>query len=137
MNIRHKFILPMLIAALVGCASTGVKVSDEKLDSFKKGESTVSQVLAALGQPTTTMKMGDGTVMLQYAYSEASVRAASFIPVVGLVAGGSDIHVSTAVLRFDAEGKLIDVTRSSSQYGTGTGVSAGQVSTTPIQQPRQ
>lgn len=123
-------------ALLVACAAMGVKVSDEALASLKPG-TTIANAMDTLGQPTSRMRMADGTTLLQYVYAEATVRAASFVPIVGAFAGGTDVRSSMATLRFDAQGKLLDVTSSESQYGTGVGVSAGKINQTTVPQPRQ
>lgn len=122
---------------LIGCAATGVKVSDEALSSLKPRQATVDQAIALLGAPTSRMRMGDGSTMLQYVYAEAKIRPASFVPIVGAFAGGTDVRSSMAMLRFGPDGKLIDITTSASQYGTGTGVSAGSVAPDQLPQPRQ
>jgi len=125
-----------IVAALTGCAATGVKVTDAQVSAFKKGEATEAQVLQALGQPTSRMRLPDGTVMLVYSYAEASVRPTTFIPIVGGLVGGYDSRSTSATLRFGADGKLIDTYSSSATYGTGTGAAAGKVDTTSTQQPR-
>lgn len=125
------------VLLVVGCAATGVKVTEAQLAQLKRGVTTVEEVTAQFGQPTSRVRMNDGSTLIQYIYAEASARAASFIPIVGAFAGGTDVRASTATLRFDPSGKLSEVTSSASQYGTGIGVSAGGVETTPVPQPRQ
>ena len=132
-----KFIvLAAFVAALAGCAAGGVKVTDQQVAGFKAGETTKSTVLAALGEPTMQMRLADGSTMVVYSHYEATVRPATFIPIVGAFAGGSDSRSNTMTLRFDAADKLIDTTSSSSAMGSGMGLSAGQA--TPVQdQPRK
>lgn len=132
-----KSVIALAMGVLVGCAATGVKISDDQLASLHKGETTLAQVLASFGPPTSKIKAADGTTTLQYVYAEHKVRAASFVPVVGLFAGGADIRTSVASLRFNPDGTLLDVTSAESQYGTGIGASAGQVAPGQVQQPRQ
>lgn len=131
------FTIGAICAALMACAATGVKVTDEQLAGFRPGQTTIEQVLSALGPPTTRMRLADGTTMLQYVYAEAKVRAASLVPIVGVFAGGTDVRSNVATLRFDASGKLIDVSSAESQYGTGVGTSAGTITPAPVPQPRQ
>lgn len=133
----RRFVTTLAAFILAGCAATGVKISEEALASLKPQQTTVDQALAALGAPTSRIRLGDGTTMLQYTYAEAKIRGASFVPIVGAFAGGSDIRTSMATLRFGADGKLIDVTSSESQYGTGIGASAGSVTPGQVPQPRQ
>lgn len=130
----HRF---LVLVTLAGCAATGVKVTDAQLAGMVKGQTTMEQAVAALGPPTSRTRMADGTSILQYIYAESKVRAASFVPVVGAFAGGTDVRSSVATLRFDATGKLLDVASSESEYGTGVGVSAGTTNPAPVNQPRQ
>lgn len=128
----------MVVAALlVGCAATGVKVTDAQVAAFKPGEATEAQVVAALGEPTMRTRLADGTVMVIYSYAEAQVRPATFIPVVGAFVGGSDSRSTAVTLRFDKDGKLIDTSSSTTSFGTGMGAAAGKVETRPTDQPRQ
>jgi hypothetical protein len=134
---RNSMLKTALCFALAGCAATGVKVTDAHVAAFKPGEATEAQVTQSLGQPTMRMRMPDGTVMLVYSYAEASVRPATFIPIIGGLVGGSDSRSTSMTLRFGADGKLIDTTSSSATFGTGMGPSAGKVGGTSSEQPRQ
>lgn len=121
---------------LAGCAATGVNVTDDQVTQLKKGETTKAEVLAAFGQPTMQMRLGDGTSMLTYTYAEYRTRPATFIPFVGAFVGGGDSRSNSVSLRFDASDKLIDTTSMASAYGTGLGAAAGQIA--PVeQQPRK
>lgn len=120
-----KFLLGLAaLALLAGCVSTGVQVKDEQLSSFKPGQTTKNEVFTALGQPTTQMRNADGTSMVIYTYLESRVRGASFIPIVGIFAGGADSRTNQVVLSFDAEGKLVGHSSSESAYGSGYGASS-------------
>lgn len=113
-----------LAAALVlaGCASSGVKVSDDQLSQFKEGQTTKQEVISVLGQPTTTMRNADGTTMVMYTYAEARTRASTFIPLVGAFVGGMDTRSNNVVLTFDQQGVLQNTSSASSQYGTASGI---------------
>ncbi len=113
----------VLVALLLSaCASSGVRVTDDQMSQFKEGQTTKQEVIAALGQPTTTMRNSDGTTMVMYTYSEARTRGSTFIPIVGAFAGGVDTRSSNVVLTFDQRGVLQSTSSSSSQYGTATGI---------------
>src|SRR5690554_6309650 len=98
---------------LAGCASSGVRVTDDQMSQFKEGQTTKQDVIAALGQPTTTMRNSDGTTMVMYTYSEARTRGSTFIPIVGAFAGGVDTRSSNVVLTFDQRGVLQSTSSSS------------------------
>lgn len=123
------------VATLSGCAATGVKVSDEQASSFVVGQSKEADVVSRLGPPTTRSRNSDGTVVLQYVYAEAQVRAATFVPIVGLFAGGTDVKSNAVTFTFSPDGKLLSTSSAASNYGTGVGASSGTNGTT-TQQPR-
>lgn len=114
-----------MAVAIAGCATSGRPISNDQLQTLKVGESTAAQAITAMGAPTTTTSSSDGTQRLLYVFTAASVKAASFIPVVGLFAGGTDVRSDVVTLVFDKQGKLAEVLRSSSATDTSTGLSAG------------
>lgn len=129
------FLPALLLSAAAGCASHGVMVSDEQVKQFKKGETTESQVVAALGQPTTVATV-NGQRMLVYSGAYAQARPASFIPLVGPLVGGSDVRASSVFFRVE-NGVVVEIISSHTATGGGTGFAAGA----PIQpvenQPRK
>ena len=130
--------LPLLVAALISaCASSGVKISDAQLGALKKGSTTADEVVSIFGSPTTRTKLADGALVLQYVYAQAQIRASTFIPVVGMFTGGSDIRSNITILKFDLSGKLAEITTTESQMGTGNGLYSGQTSSLETNQPRQ
>jgi len=121
---------------LSGCASTGVQVKQNQLESFKQGETTQQAVIAALGKPTTQMRNSDGTSTLLYTYSEYRTRPQTFIPYLGMLVGGADSRSSNVSLTFDSAGKLLHYSTSESETGSGIGFAAGDVQGVP-DQPRK
>ena len=133
----NRFVPTLLLSvALAGCASTGVNVSEDQVSQVTKGETTRSEVVSALGNPTTVMRQADGTTMVIYNYVEARARPESYIPFVGAFIGGADSRSSMVTLRFDEDDRLIDYITATSQYGTGLGAAAGSVERVP-DQPRK
>jgi hypothetical protein len=118
--------------ALAGCASTGVNVSEQQLQGFERGRTTYGEVIGRLGPPTTTMAMADGTRVAMYSYGHYQTRAASFIPIVGMFAGGGDVHASAASFTFDRTGVLKDWNIVGSGQGVVTGVAAGSKPHVPV-----
>lgn len=123
--------------AVAGCAASGVKVSEAQINALQKGVTTADEVVHRFGSPTSRLRTSDGATTLVYSYAESSVRAATFVPVVNLFAGGADVRAQSVVLRFGPDGKLIDYTSSSTQTGTGTGIAAGNVDTSRAPGPQQ
>jgi hypothetical protein len=77
-----------LTLAVGACASAGTKVDPDTVASFVKGRTTVAEAEAALGEPNATSTKSDGSTVLVYTYARSSVRASTFIPLVGAFVGG-------------------------------------------------
>lgn len=121
------------VALVSGCASHGVQVSQEKASQFKIGVATESDVIASLGQPTGTVSSSDGR-LITYTGATAQIRGATFIPIVGLFAGGHDVKASSTTFKFGKDGKLKDVITSNSATSTGMG---GAIVEPSLDQPRK
>lgn len=128
--------LMLVIAALYGCASYGVMVSDKQAAQFKRGEATEAQIVAALGKPTTVTTT-NGVRMLVYTGVQAQARAGSFIPFIGPLVGGTDSQVSQVMFKLDANSILTDVISTQTVSGTGTGFAAGAPISQTEGQPRR
>lgn len=118
----------LLFACLLligGCATTGTQVDQSQVKAFTPGITTRAEVEARLGPPTMTQTMPDGGMILTYSYAHAQVRAASFIPVVGLFAGGSDVKADSVSIWIDPQGHYQTSQHATSQYGAGLGMSSG------------
>ena len=65
-----------LILFVVGCVSTsvGTKMSVEKVQQIKKGDTTRAEVETLFGQPITTSMLGDGRKMMVYNYYGHTIK---------------------------------------------------------------
>lgn len=121
---------------LCGCASSGIQVTPDQLAQFRPGVTTETDVVTKLGKPNAATTTFDGSRTLIYSYVHYQTRPATLIPIVGAFAGGSDTHTNSTIVRFDKDGKFLSFSTTESQFGTGTGLTAGR----PIpqtDQPRQ
>ena len=135
---RTFFVLLPLALAISGCATTGVQVDEGALTSFEKGKTTINDVIARLGQPTSSILLNTGQRIIGYTYVQAQARPESFIPIIGPLVGGSDSHFSNASLTFDQNGILQSYSSTQSQFGTSTGVTSGATPGDRVQdQPRR
>lgn len=114
------------VLALAACATSGKQVTDDQLTGFQPGVTTYDQVVAKLGKPTGTFVNSDGSRGITYTYVHSQVRAASFIPVVGIFAGGADTQHNMVSMSFDKSGLLKSYTSSAGGIGVGTGLVSGQ-----------
>src|SRR5437763_10277819 len=99
----------VVLLLLAGCVASGTQVAQSALQGFQKGVTTRSDVIRALGPPQNTAS-ARGKVIVSYIGVSVRPHAASFIPVVGLVAGGASSHTSVTMLTFDSDDKLEDIT---------------------------
>lgn len=109
----RKLTVVAITAILTACASSGTQISQSKATSFTEGVSTEAEIVAALGKPTSVMIMGD-MKYLSYSGFQYKTKAATFIPVVGLFAGGADVASTTASYSIDKAGILRKITYISS-----------------------
>lgn len=123
MNLRLTIVIAA--AALAGCASAGVRVSEDQVAQLNRSNSTYADVVARLGQPTMTTLNSDGSRTAIYSYAETRIRPQTLIPFVGAFVGGADTHSNTVSFNFDREGKLVNHSSSAGDIGSGVGLAAG------------
>lgn len=133
----HRVLVICFAGLLVGCAASGVKVTEEQAQSFKVGVSTYSDVLASLGPPTSSTLASNGTRTAVYTYAAVRAQAQNFIPYIGGLVAGYDTQSSSVVFNFDARGVLASTTATEGGMGVGTNLAAGaNAATQPYQGPR-
>ncbi|HAA02670.1 MAG TPA: hypothetical protein DCE18_04785 [Syntrophobacteraceae bacterium] len=115
----------LITILLVSCAWSGVRVHPEQLRAFKQGETTLADVIAKLGKPTTVINHLDGTTTIQYIYTIKHTKPESLIPYIGPIVGGARIHTRMVTLVFDKDGRLTDYSSSESDTGASTGFPVG------------
>lgn len=122
-----RYVLCLAASALLcGCVSSGTQVKDSALAQFQKGTTTEAQVIQALGPPQGSSNSMSGLRTISYVGMHAQPTAASFIPIVGIFAGGADTHTSVVTFRFGADGKLADMTSQQSDASARVGVMGSQ-----------
>jgi len=114
--------LIFVLAFLAGCSSSGTKVTPEDAAKFKTGEATYSDVIAKFGPPQSQMNTSNGQKIVVYYYMNTSVRAVTFIPVVGTLAGGADTSHNSVSFIFGPDGRLASSSSSTGQVGVNTGL---------------
>jgi outer membrane protein assembly factor BamE (lipoprotein component of BamABCDE complex) len=101
--------LAVALAVLTACTTVGTQVEQADVERFQKGVATPTEVVAKLGTPQETGHKDNGDTTLSYVYMKGSPKAATFIPVVGLFAGGADVHSTRVTFEFDPSGHLLTV----------------------------
>lgn len=105
---RRTIALALLAASfsmLVGCVNSGNQVlKSETQESVKakliKGNTTREEVQAEFGAPYSRSSQEDGSEVWTYVMHNSQMSATSFIPVVGLLTGGSDNQSKTLEITF-------------------------------------
>lgn len=121
MQIRICVPVVALMFLLGACASSGTMVTEQQVSQFQKGVTTRAEVISALGNPQASTRQSTGLTIDVYQHIKASANAASFVPVVGLLAGGATASTNTVTFSYEIDGKLksIDTTTASSAVNTG------------------
>jgi hypothetical protein len=105
-----------------GCASSGRGIDNAAIDRFLIDQTTEREVIATLGPPTGRFSdTSFGLHGIAYNYLHIHTRAATFIPVVGLFAGGTDATMQSASFSFSADGVLRHFGHNDTNVGTSTG----------------
>jgi hypothetical protein len=122
---------------LAGCAASGVKVTEQQAQEFKVGTSTYTDVVSALGPPTTSMVASNGTRTAMYNYKAVRSQAQNFIPYIGGLVAGYDTQATSVTFTFDPRGVLASTTSSETGVGTGANLAAGSgAASQPYEHPR-
>jgi hypothetical protein len=114
-----------LSGLLAGCASAGVKVSEQQAQSFKPGTSTYNDVVGALGAPTSTTLNSDGSRTAAYSYTSIRSQPQNFIPYLGPLVAGYDNQSSSVTFNFAKDGVLTGSTSTQSGAAAGANLAAG------------
>lgn len=136
-----QILILFMFLILSGCVSSGnPSIRDEAaVEKIKIGVTTKDEVRSLLGKPTTTTRsagqvpMGAGLPVMSnmnleiWGYSHISVEtnAATFIPIVGLFAGGATSSVSSLTVTFDEQGIVRAIQTSQSEGKSGMGSNSG------------
>lgn len=91
------------------------EITQADLAALKPGVATYAETVAALGRPSSEMLDSAGKRTIAYVTMRTRVKAATFIPYVGLFAGGATSNVSVISLTFGPDGHLSGYQSTSSQ----------------------
>jgi outer membrane protein assembly factor BamE (lipoprotein component of BamABCDE complex) len=114
----HRLIVVIALASgLSACVSAGnqvLKTADAETvsHSIVDGQSTKASVQASFGDPNDTSFTDGGNDVWKYSYAYGTPKAATFIPIVGIFAGGMDVDKKTLVILFDKSGVVVKHTMS-------------------------
>ncbi len=102
--------LLLLVLPLSACGmSSGTSVDNNKLASYKVGETPCRQITADQGSPDSKVSKSDGTIILSYARTHVAARPESYIPIIGGFVGGADSQINKVEFTCNALGTLQDI----------------------------
>lgn len=116
----------IIVFLLSGCSISGNQnLKNETPQSLQskiiKNKTTKTELLTKLGEPDTRTTLDDGKEQWKYFMSNNQFNATTFIPVVGLLTGGSQTQSKT--LEIDFKGETVSKwTFSSDNNNTKTGI---------------
>lgn len=116
---RVAFSAIVCAAVLAAHQVSAAAIADEQLQNLVIGTTRFDEVIQKFGRPMSISTSSDGTRVLVYAEMKTRVKAATFIPVVGLFAGGAKSNSDITRLEFDASGLLTKAMNSSTQVDCG------------------
>jgi outer membrane protein assembly factor BamE (lipoprotein component of BamABCDE complex) len=87
-----RFYFLVIALLLISCASVGKPIDQEKAAQIKEGQTTKQQVYDLIGSPDRVMTMGMGETYWYYSFARVTTKPATFVPVVGIFAGGHNVQ---------------------------------------------
>jgi outer membrane protein assembly factor BamE (lipoprotein component of BamABCDE complex) len=107
------------VVSLSACASAGNQVlktqdADTVSRSIVDGQSTKATVQSTFGDPNDTSFTDGGNEIWKYTYAYATPTPETFIPIVGIFAGGANVDKKTLIVLFDKAGMVTKHTMSTS-----------------------
>lgn len=102
---------------LASCVSAKYKPSADAMEHFEEGKTTYHEVVGVLGKPLTTTVNSNGDKIIVYSDMTTKVDPATYIPIVGLFAGGAKSNMKTLSFTFKNDVlKDMQYSESSSHY---------------------
>ena len=95
------FVAVIALAALIGCATSGRKITQAQLDQVVSGQTTRSELIALFGPPTSEVYSSDGSQILGWGYAH-----------VGFM--GTNTEVQGVSMVIGADGTVTGYTRTGS-----------------------
>jgi outer membrane protein assembly factor BamE (lipoprotein component of BamABCDE complex) len=117
-----KIMLVVLAVMISSCVSYGNKIDRDYTNEITKGVTTEAQILQVLGKPISVGQNSSGMKTLTYMHVASQAKAASYVPIVGLFAGGADSQTTMLIITVDASTGVVsdwNYNESNSEVNTG------------------
>jgi len=124
-SLGYFILIGMVAFGLSGCGGGqgGQKeIADQsKISKIRQGVSTKSDIVALFGEPAGINHKEDGGEEWSYNYEDYSIKPQTYIPFVGLFAGGSTSSSSSLIVTFDKKGTVTAYATNKSGMDTSLG----------------
>ena len=107
---RINLFIIILTTILAGCATVGKKIDTGQIQKIEKGSTTRSDIISMIGPPSGVAFNADREKTATWHYTKVKNQAQNFIPIVGIIAHGMDMHHKTLVVIFDNNDIVKDFT---------------------------
>lgn len=120
-------LVAIILVSAAGCASSGNASLRKETESsvsqkITEGKTTKEEVRAMFGSPLSTSFTDGGLEIWKFELAKMSADAATFIPFVGILAGGSSGTKKELVVMFDEKGIVKRRSMSESPVKQNTGL---------------
>ena len=99
--------LLLAAAAPIATPTPSPTTTEAAQPQYVVGKTSMAEVMAKMGKPNSVNTSSSGT-MLMYMNTKAHIKGASFVPIVGLFAGGAKTHYKFSIFTFGSDGLLKD-----------------------------
>ena len=125
--LKKYFTIFIIVLFFSACVSTGnqqlANMSQSDIGSIVvNGQTTKSEVRAALGDPSLVDLDNNGNEKWTYYHLRSTIKGSSFIPVVSSFKSGSNNTTRQLVILYDDDGVVINHVFTQSQGQTNTGI---------------
>ena len=122
---KKLFMLGLLCSLLINCASVGRKIDQSAVEKIKKGETTKAQVIQLIGSPDQITKIDGNSTTFTYMFTRVTTKPTTFIPYVGLLAGGADTQNQMLMITFGPDDIVNNIVDSHGADEINTGLLTG------------
>ncbi len=122
-RLLRAFIVLVAVFSLVGCATVGKPIDQNKTSQIKEGVTTEQEVISILGNPYMKTLSSDGKIIMLYQYTKVKNRASNFIPVVNIFSSGMDMQQQMLTVLINKDGKVEKYTMNDSNTAINSGLS--------------
>ena len=123
-NLLPVFVFGCLV--LAGCVAMNRKLDSAAVRQIKSGVTTEAQVRQLLGSPDQVTRTGNGYTTYTYMFMHGAVKPQSFIPIVGALASGVDMHNQSLMVTFGPNGVVKDFISNEGATEVGSNLLAGK-----------